>query len=121
MLVLLALGWLAYVGFLLGALILVSIIWALCNVVVWLLELKPRLDRRRPPVQKPAARKPAAVPRPNPIPRPKAAPIVAPVRDRTEAQATSDIWPKWTAARRQYMDRELSDWQEQFDALNAPK
>lgn len=115
MLVFLALGWLAYVGFLLGALILASIIWALCNVVIWLMDLKPRLDRRKPAVQKPAVRKPAAVP------GPKTTPIVARVRDRTEAQVASDIWPKWTAARRQYMDRELSDWQEQFDALDAPK
>jgi len=115
MLVFLALGWLAYVGFLLGALVLAGIIWAVCNVVVWLLELNPRLARRKPVVQKPAARRPAAVPRPKP------APIVAPVRDRTETHVTSDIWPKWTAARRQYMDRELSLWQEQFDALSAPK
>jgi hypothetical protein len=117
MLVFLALGWLAYVGFLLGALVLAGIIWVVCNVVVWLLELNPRLARGKPVVQKPAVRKP--VPRPSPSPRPT--PKVAPVRDRTEAHVASDIWPKWTAARRQYMDRELSDWQEQFDALSSRK
>lgn len=110
MLVFLALGWLAYVGFLLGALVLVSIIWVLCNLVLWIMDLKPRLTRRKPAAQKPA-----------PIPRPKPKPKVAPVPDRTEAHVSSDIWPKWTAARRQYMDRELSLWQEQFDALSAPK
>ncbi len=111
MLVFLALGWLAYVGFLFGALVIVGIFWVLCNVVVWLLDLKPRLARRRPAMQKPAARKPAARPKPNPV--------VAPVRDRPEAHVASDIWRKWTPARRQYMDRELSLWQEQFDALNS--
>lgn len=112
MLVFLALGWLAYVGFLLGALVLASIIWVLCNLVLWIMDLKPRLTRR-----KPAAPKPVASPRPKPKPKPK----VAPVSARTEAPVSSDIWPKWTAARRQYMDRELSLWQEQFDALDAPK
>ena len=110
MLVFLAIGWLAYIGFLLGALVLASIIWVLCNLVLWLLDLKPRLTRR-----KPAARKPAASPRPSPRLRPK----VSPVRARAEAHVASDIWPKWTAARRQYMDRELSLWQEQFDALDS--
>jgi hypothetical protein len=110
MLVFLALGWLAYVGFLLGALVLVSIIWALCNLVLWIMDLKPLLARR-----KPAARKPAA------IPRPKPKPVVALVRARAEAHLASDIWPKWTAARRQDMDRELSLWQEQFDALDSRK
>jgi hypothetical protein len=120
MLVLLALGWLAYLGFLLGALVLAGIIWVLCTVVVWILDLKPRLARPSPAVQKPVVRKPAPR-RPAAIPRPKSTPIVAPVRDRAEVHVTSDIWPKWTPARRQYMDRELSLWQEQFDALNAPK
>lgn len=108
MLVFLALGWLAYVGFLLGALVLVGIIWVLCNLVLWIMDLKPLLARR-----KLVARKPAASPRPKPI--------VAPVRAWAEAHVASDIWPKWTAARRQYMDRELSLWQEQFDALDSRK
>ncbi|WP_066286571.1 hypothetical protein [Arthrobacter sp. B6] len=115
MLVFLALGWLAYVGFLLGALVLAGIIWVLCNLVLWIMDLKPRLTRPMPVVSMPAARKSSAIPRPKPTP------IVAPVRERAEAKVTSDIWPKWTAARRQYMDRELFLWQEQFDALNAPK
>ena len=111
MLVFLALGWLAYVGFLLGALVLASIIWVLCNLVLWIADLKPRLTRRRPAVRKPAA------PRPSEEPQTQA--DCGPSRDRQEAHA-SDIWPKWTPARRQYMDRELSLWQEQFDALNSP-
>jgi hypothetical protein len=105
MLVFLALGWLAYVAFLLGALILVSIIWVLGNLVIWVLDLKPRpAPRNKPRLSGP---KPAANPRPK----------VPPVRDRAKAEVTSDIWPKWTPARRQYMNRELSLWQEQFDAL----
>jgi len=115
MLVFLALGWLAYVGFLLGALVLVGTIWVLCSVVTWLMDLKPRLARQNPVAPKPVARKSPATP----SPRPRPTPVAAPVRDRPEAHAASDIWPKWTAARRQYMDRELSLWQEQFDALNA--
>ena len=99
------LAWLAYVAFLLGALILVGIIWALCNLVIRVLDLKPRpAPRNKPRLTGP---KPAAKPRPT----------VPPVRDRAKAEVTSDIWPKWTPARRQYMDRELSLWQEQFDAL----
>lgn len=113
MLVFLALGWLAYAGFLLGALVLAGIIWLLCNVVVWILDLKPRPARPSPAVQKHVVRKPVASPRPTPK--------VAPVRARAEGTVSSDIWPKWTAARRQYMDRELSLWQEQFDALDSPK
>lgn len=120
MLGILALGWLAYVGFLLGALVLAGIIWVLCTVVVWILDLRPQLARPSPAVQKPVVRKPVAR-RPAAIPRPKPTPKVAPVRDRPAAHVTSDIWPKWTAARRQYMDRELSLWQEQFDALDSPK
>lgn len=111
MLVFLALGWLAYVGFLLAALVLAGIIWVLCNLMLWIADLTTQLTRRKPAVRKPAAPKPAAIPRPKPI--------AAPVRDRPEAHVASDIWPKWTPARRQYMDRELSLWQEQFDALNS--
>lgn len=104
MLVFLALGWLAYVGFLLAAMVLAGIIWILCNLILWIADLKPRLTRQRPVVRKPVA-------------SPKPQPIVAPVRVQAEAHAASDIWPKWTPARRQYMERELSLWQEQFDAL----
>jgi len=106
MLVFLALGWLAYVGFLFAALVLAGIIWVLCNLLLWIADLKPRLTRR-----KQIARKPAATP--------MRKPIAAPVRDRSDAQVVSDIWPKWTPARRQYTERELSLWQEQFDALDS--
>lgn len=95
MLVFLALGWLAYVGFLLGALVLASIIWVLCNLVLWIMDLKPLLTRLKPIASKPAARKPAA--RPSPRPTQQAAPL----RAWAEAHVASDIWPKWTAARRQ--------------------
>jgi len=46
---------------------------------------------------------------------------IPPARDKSETKArdASDIWPKWTPSHRQYMDREQSVWQEQFDALNS--
>jgi hypothetical protein len=30
-----------------------------------------------------------------------------------------DVMPKWNASHRRYADRDLADWQEQFDALNS--
>jgi len=33
--------------------------------------------------------------------------------------AASEIWPKWTPARRRSVDEELTLWQEQFDALSS--
>ncbi|WP_457966127.1 hypothetical protein M1E17_06045 [Arthrobacter sp. D1-29] len=109
-------GWLLYVAFLLGVLVLACIVWCVCKLALWLMDL-PRLTGPTP----------AVGPRPKvpPVPRkPKAAPLpqrakVPQVPRRAAAEVTSDIWPKWTAARRQYMDRELSLWQEQFDALSS--
>ncbi|WP_170850709.1 hypothetical protein [Arthrobacter sp. OV608] len=42
----------------------------------------------------------------------------APGRPTAETHGASDIWPKWTASYRQYVNQEKSLWQEQFDALN---
>ncbi len=94
-----AIGLLLYIAFLLVAFVLSGIIWGLCSLILWLMELKPRSTRRKPPASS----------RRN----------VPPVRDRAEAQVASDIWPKWTASHRRYMDHELSLWQEQFDALSS--
>jgi hypothetical protein len=35
--------------------------------------------------------------------------------------AIPDIWPKWTASYKRYVDQEKSLWQEQFDALTSHK
>jgi hypothetical protein len=106
-LVVLAIGWLLYLGILLGAMVLAGIVWGLSRLMLWLMEQKPRPTRRRP----------AASSRPNV--RPIREPAKPRVNVRTEPKAQSDIWPKWTAARRQDMDLELSLWQQQFDALNS--
>lgn len=55
----------------------------------------------------------------------RAAPVLAPAQLRPHvptpvpAQATSDIWPKWSASHRRYMDDDLTHWQEEFDALDS--
>ncbi|UZX02239.1 hypothetical protein F8G81_06130 [Arthrobacter sp. CDRTa11] len=117
MLVFLAMGWLLYVAFLLGVLVLAGIVWCVCKLALWLMDPKLWLAGPQPAV----GSRPKAAPVPR---RPKAAPLpqrakVPQIPHRAAAEVTSDIWPKWTPARRQYMDRELSLWQEQFDALNS--
>lgn len=95
----LAIGLLLWIAFLLAALLLCCIIWVLCKQILWLMKLKPGLTGRKPAVS--SKRNEPRVPA------------------RAEPQIASDIWPKWTASRRRYMDGELSFWQKQFDALNS--
>ncbi|MBT2596271.1 hypothetical protein [Arthrobacter sp. ISL-72] len=96
-----AIGLLLWIAALFAGLVLASILWFLCQSMLWLLDLKDLLTRRKnaaasrrkvPPAHKPAAR-----------------------------ELTSDMMPKWTAAHRRYVDGQLSHWQEQFDALNSRK
>jgi hypothetical protein len=93
-------GLLLWIAFLFAVMVLAGIVWAVCNSALWLMELKVRLSRPKAPV----VSKRQNVPRvPHPI----------------EAAREPEIWPKWNAAHRQSVDRELSVWQEQFDALTS--
>lgn len=110
-------GLLLWIAFLFVAMVLFGIIWTVSKIVLWLMDLKPLLSGpinrlnapSRPPVRQ----------RPN-MPQVPAPRIIAqaPGRPTAETQAASDIWPKWTASYRQYVNQEKSLWQEQFDALN---
>jgi hypothetical protein len=118
MLVFLAMGWLLYVAFLLGVLVLACIVWCVCKLVLWLTD--PKLWLAGPPPAVGSRPKAAPVPRkPKAVPLPQRAKVPQVPHRAKVPPVSSDIWPKWTPARRQYMDRELSLWQEQFDALNS--
>ncbi|MEO8283956.1 MAG: hypothetical protein ABI568_11215 [Pseudarthrobacter sp.] len=103
-----AIGLVLWIAFLIVAFVLSGTIWVLRNLILALLGLKPRLTgpqsaasprRNQPPVPVPGRNKPR-------VPFQAGSPQLEP-----------DIWPKWTASRREYMDRELALWQQQFDAL----
>ena len=101
-----AIGLLLWIAFLLACAVLCSVIWVLGRVVLFFMDLKVWHDRRRTPV---ASKARASAPQSPQVPR------------RPEAQPSPEIWPKWNAAHRRYVDRDLSAWQEQFDALNWRK
>ncbi|GAC1502558.1 MAG: hypothetical protein NVS2B15_25150 [Pseudarthrobacter sp.] len=103
-----AIGLVLWIVFLIVAFVLCATIWGLSNVVLWLLGLKPRLLGPQ------AAASPRRVPPPVSVPA-RNGPRV-PVR-AGPPQVEPEIWPKWTASRKQYVDRELALWQQQFDAL----
>lgn len=94
-----AMGILLWVAVLLAVMILCGIIWIFCQTMLWLMGLTNLATRRikaaTPKRTLPPARKPAT------------------------REITPDIMPKWNAARRRYVDRDLADWQERFDALNS--
>lgn len=94
-----AIGLLLLIALVLVAMVLCWTIAGLSRLLLRLMDVKPRLTDRNP----------AANSRRN----------VTAVQPRALPPATSDIWPKWTESYRQYMDRELFLWQEQFDALNS--
>ena len=104
-----AIGFLLWLGFLFAVWVLCLILWFLCHIVVWSVDAYDWHSRRgkaaAPRRKLPLARKPAASER-------KVTPIPA------ISETTPDIIPKWNAAHRRYVDRNLADWQEQFDALN---
>ncbi|MDQ0924497.1 hypothetical protein QF038_003005 [Pseudarthrobacter sp. W1I19] len=111
-------GLLLWFAFLFAAMVLFGIIWAVSKIALWLIDLKPLpsgpTTRLTAPVNPPVRQRPN-VPQ---VPRPRS---VARVPDRPAADtpAASDIWPKWTASYRQYVNQEKSLWQEQFDSLNS--
>ncbi|WP_455833605.1 hypothetical protein [Pseudarthrobacter siccitolerans] len=89
-------------------------------MALWLMDVVPRLTAPNSglkPPQNPAIRLTPNVP---PAPSPRSVPR-APDRPVAEAHTASDIWPKWTASYRRYVDQEKSLWQEQFDALTSHK
>jgi hypothetical protein len=119
MLVFPAIGLLLWIAFLFAVLVLSGIVWAVCQVALGIMGVLERPGHAKgkgaavrgapAPVQR---RAPVHVP-------PHAAP---PVRDRprpAQAQASAEIWPKWTPAHRRYVNEELAIWQEQFDRLDS--
>ena len=124
----LAFGLALWVAFLLAMLVLSGIVWAVCNLclgIAYLVELPGRKKRkaagttgapakvqRRAPALAPARAAQPARERPQPPSQNR--------RQRpAQALAASEIWPKWTPARRRSVDEELTLWQEQFDALSS--
>ena len=106
-----AVGLLLWIGVLLVAMILSGIVWAVYGVMLVLTGLTRGITGTKP---RPGAPPKAAVGSRMSCPR---------VPERSAAavhsEAEADIWPKWNASHRRYMARELSLWQEQFDALNS--
>ena len=112
-----AIGLLLWIGVLLGAVILVGLLWAAFGVVVGLVNLAHLLIRgnTRPSVQRKTAAGPSRiVPRASPPPQATRSPGPAESGTRT----ASEIWPKWNTAHKRYVEGEKSHWQEQFDGLN---
>jgi hypothetical protein len=108
-----AVGLLLWIGVLLVAMILCGIVWAVCGVMLALSALTRGITGTKP---RPGALPKAAVGSRTSCPR---EPERSAAAVHYEAEADSDIWPKWNASHRRYMARELSLWQEQFDALNS--
>ena len=113
-------GLLLWVAFLFAATVLFGIIWAVSKIALWLIDLKFLPAGRQSTLYPPS--KPPVRQQPN-VPQEPPARSVAPVpaRPHAEVNAASDIWPKWTASYRRYVDQEKSLWQEQFDALTSHK
>lgn len=109
-----AIGLLLWIAFVFALMVLCGIVWVVCNVALWLLGVKPRLTQGNS--------------RPNGPPRPSvgSARAAGPTRSvpltttpsAAKAQAVAEIWPKWNASHRRYVDQQKSLWQEQFDSLN---
>lgn len=111
-----AIGLLLWIGVLLGAVVLVGILWAAFGLVVGLVNLVHLLIRgnTRPSVRRKAAAGPNRnVHRAPPPPQATRAPGPA----EPDSKATSEIWPKWNTSHRRYVEGEKSHWQDQFDAL----
>jgi hypothetical protein len=113
-------GLLLWAAFLFAATVLFGIIWAVSKTALWLIDLKVLPAQWQRPLNPPS--KPPVRQRPN-VPQALPARSAARVANVTAAEvnAASDIWPKWTASYRRYVDQEKSLWQEQFDALNSQK
>jgi hypothetical protein len=113
-------GLLLWVAFLFAATVLFGIIWAVSKTALWLIDLKFLPAGRQSPLNPPS--KPPVRQQPNVPPAPAARSVSqVPARPPAEANPVSDIWPKWTASYKRYVDQEKSLWQEQFDALTSHK
>jgi hypothetical protein len=121
MLVFPVIGLLLWIAFLFAVVVLSGIVWTLCQVALGILGViqRPGQDKRNLVARANATPGQRRVPAPTPPraapPAPSRAPLPAPAR------SPSEIWPKWTAAHRRYVDEELALWQEQFDALTSDR
>jgi hypothetical protein len=126
MLVFPAIGLLLWIAFLFAVLVISSIVWVFCHLVLWILNVisPPRPTKVASVRRVPTRVQPHGPDRAPPRAVPRAAPPVSKVAPRplqAQAPAPSDIWPKWTPAHRRYVHEELALWQEQFDALSSRK
>lgn len=113
-----AMGILLWVGLLLAALVFFGVIWVIGQTVIWAVQLVSLLTR---PDNSLAASNRNVRPAPNPAAPPRDVPPsrTPPAPKPAARQVTPDIVPKWNAAHRRYVNRDLADWQEQFEALNS--
>lgn len=113
-----AIGILLWIAVLFAAMVLCGIIWTGCKLILWAMDLKPLPAR---PGARPKALARPAVGSGRSVQRAPFPPVVARVQDRPRAQAQPEpgVWPKWSPSHRLYKARELSLWQEQFDALDS--
>lgn len=113
-----AIGLLLWIAVLFAAMVLCGIIWTGCKLILWAMDLRPLLAG---PGTRPKALTRPAVGSIRLVARAPSPPKVPRVQDRPPAQAqpASGIWPKWSPSHRLYKARELSLWQEQFDALDS--
>lgn len=112
-----AIGLLLWIGVLLGALVLVGILWAAFGLVVGLANLAHLLIRgnSRPSVRRNTAAGPTRNVHRAPPPRQVTR---APCPAEPARKSAAEIWPKWNSSHRLYVEGEKSHWQEQFDALD---
>lgn len=113
-----AIGLLLWIAVLFAAMVLCGIIWTASKLILWVMDLKPLPAR---PGTRPKMPARPTVTSGRIVPRAPSPPRVLPVQDRSPAQEqpASEIWPKWSPSHRLYKARELSLWQEQFDALDS--
>lgn len=113
-----AIGILLWIAVLFAAMVLFGIIWTAGKLILWAMDLKPLPAG---PGTRPKALARPAVGSGRSVQRAPFPPVVARVQDRPRAQAQpeSGVWPKWSPSHRLYKARELSLWQEQFDALDS--
>ncbi len=111
-----AMGILLWIGLLLAAFVFFGVVWLFCQTMLWITGLVS--SAARPKVTAGPNRNARPAPRPVAPPRSATPARKPPAPKPPVPELTPDIMPKWNAAHRRYVDRDLADWQEQFDALN---
>ncbi|MFJ6077060.1 hypothetical protein ACIQC0_01995 [Pseudarthrobacter sp. NPDC092419] len=113
-----AMGILLWAGFLLAAWLFLGTLLVIGKSIGWSVDLVALLIRRN---KMRAASKGSVRPAPprQVAPERNAPPARKPPAQKPTAQElTQDIMPKWNTAHRRDVDRDLAEWQAQFDALD---